>query len=25
VIDTNRVAGHREKNKISIDRLYLKP
>ncbi len=25
VIDTNRVAGKREKNKISIDHLYLKP
>jgi len=25
VIDTNRAAGHREKNKVSIDHLYLKP
>jgi hypothetical protein len=25
VIDTNRVAGKREKNKVSVDHLYLKP
>lgn len=25
VIDTDRVAGHREKNKVFIDHLYLKP
>ncbi len=25
VIDTNRVAGHRERNTVFVDHLYLKP